>query len=109
MTITVPVLQTALECLDDYTKDARVELEICTADEALLAQGFETILSIPSALASAVAPLFPAGDDHQQPKRAEVERDIRAFVDGTNKGVAKAIQSFTKKLDDIQHDIAVIK
>lgn len=109
--IAVPVLQMAIERLDDYTEDARVELEIRAADEALLIRGFETLLSIPGALASAITPVHATsdGEDCRRPEQAEVERDIRAFVDGTDISVAKAMQLFTKKLDDIQHDIAAIK
>jgi len=49
---TPQILQTALERLEDCNEDARVELETRTADEALLARGFEMRLSVPGALPS---------------------------------------------------------
>ena len=89
-------LETALARIDDYAEDARVELEIRVADEELTLRGFEMVLSVPGALADA-------------DERAEVEASARAFVDGTDEGVARALDKFGKKLEDVQHDVAVVK
>lgn len=89
-------LKTALARIDDYTEDARVELEIRVADEELTVHGFETVLSVPGA--------FTDADE-----RAEVETNAKAFVDGTDEGVAGALDKFGKKLEDVQHDVAVVK
>ncbi|KAK0439583.1 hypothetical protein EV421DRAFT_1737747 [Armillaria borealis] len=94
------VLHTAAERLNDYAEDARVELEIRIADEALLAHGFETILTVPGAL-----------DDKsgESPTLEEVEAQVDAFISGSDPAVKKAQQNLSQKLDDIQHDIAAIK
>jgi hypothetical protein len=89
-------LETALARIDDYAEDARVELEIRVADEELTLRGFEMVLSVPGALVDADA-------------RAEVAASARAFVDGTDEGVARALDKFGKKLGDVQHDVAVVK
>ncbi|KAJ3537649.1 hypothetical protein NMY22_g5510 [Coprinellus aureogranulatus] len=39
----------------------------------------------------------------------EVEEQIEAFVDGTEPSVRKAVEGFTRKLEDVQHDIARVK
>ncbi|KIJ59678.1 hypothetical protein HYDPIDRAFT_32902 [Hydnomerulius pinastri MD-312] len=96
MSIIQQHLQTALSRIDDYAEDARVELEIRIADEELTAHGFETLLSIPGALSDPT-------------EQAEVEENARGFIDGTDEGVSKALERFGKKLEDIQHDVAVIK
>ena len=89
-------LETALARIDDYAEDARVELEIRIADEELTLRGFEMVLSVRGALIDA-------------DERAEVEASARAFVDGTDDGVAKAADKFGKKLEDVEHDVAVVK
>ncbi|GLB34477.1 hypothetical protein LshimejAT787_0200420 [Lyophyllum shimeji] len=100
------VLRTALQRLKDYTEDARVELEIRVADEALAARGFETLLSVPGALALS----SPSADqDEDTPSRSDIERQVEEFVSGTDPGVEKALRNLSRKLDDIQHDIAVLK
>ena len=86
------LLRTALERISDYTEDARVELEIRIADEALAIRGFETLLTVPGALSS----------------DSDLE-EVRAFIDGTDEGVRKARERLDGKLDDVQHDVAVIK
>ncbi|KAH7906032.1 hypothetical protein BJ138DRAFT_1072158 [Hygrophoropsis aurantiaca] len=88
-------LYAALQHLDDHTEDTRVELEIRITDEELLARGFETLLSVPGAL-----PTSESEIDYE-----DIERDIKAFVDDTDGFVDK----FNQKLEDLQHDIAVIK
>ncbi|KAF8065372.1 hypothetical protein FPV67DRAFT_1628753 [Lyophyllum atratum] len=99
------VLRTALQRLNDYTEDARVELEIRMADEALVARGFETLLSIPGALSSTST----LGDDQDAPSRSDVERQIEEFVSGTDVSVEKALRSLSRKLEDIEHDITALK
>ncbi|KAI9574186.1 hypothetical protein HD554DRAFT_2165696 [Boletus coccyginus] len=89
-------LETALVRIDDYTEDARVELEIRVADEELTVRGFEMVLSVPGALVDA-------------DERAEVEASASAFVDGTDEGVMRALERFGRKLEDVQHDVAVVK
>ncbi|KAI6103678.1 hypothetical protein F5141DRAFT_1132447 [Pisolithus sp. B1] len=89
-------LLTVLARIDDYTEDARVELEIQIADEQLVAKGFETVLSVPGALTDL-------------DERVQIETDARRFVDGTDDAVWKAAQKFRKKLEDVQHDVAVLK
>lgn len=89
-------LETALVRIDDYAEDARVELEIRVADEELTLRGFEMVLSVRGALVDA-------------DERAEVEASASAFVDGTDEGVARALDRFGRKLEDVQHDVAVVK
>jgi hypothetical protein len=111
------VLRTALDRLNDYTEDARVELEIRIADEALMAHGFEALLSVPGALSSAsississLSQYSLAHDDHEASlNQSEVESQIEAFISGTDLSVQKSQRSLSRKLDDIQHDIASIK
>lgn len=86
------LLRTALERISDYTEDARVELEIRIADEALAIRGFETLLTVPGALSP---------DSNLE--------EVRAFIDGTDEGVRRARERLEGKLDDVQHDVAVIK
>ncbi|KAF9053732.1 hypothetical protein BDZ89DRAFT_1056303 [Hymenopellis radicata] len=85
-----PILQTATERLNDYTEDARVELEIRIADEALQSQGFETLLSIGEVT-------------------AELEGQVEAFINGEDLAVKKMQKSLEHKLEDIEHDITAIK
>ncbi|KAH9950225.1 hypothetical protein B0H21DRAFT_803077 [Amylocystis lapponica] len=90
------VIKRAVERLDDFNEDVRVELEIRITDEARIASGYETLLSVPGAISDEVD--APA-----------LEGEMLAFVDGTDRAVAKATQQFARKLDDLQHDIASIK
>lgn len=92
-----PVLKTAVERLNDVNEDTRVELEIRVADEERIISGYETLLSVPGALSS------------HEVDETEVRQEIAAFVEGTTPSVAKALQQFSRKLDDLQHDIASIK
>ena len=110
--IPLEVLSAAVTRLDDFTEDVRVELEIKVSDEILLAKGYEALLRVPEALKS-----FPSiteggvvdGDDADHPSLGTVEHQIEAFVDGTDAAVRKAKETFAKKLEDVQHDIAVLK
>lgn len=89
-------IQKAVERLDDFNEDARVELEIRIADEERLVAGYEALLSIPGAISDEIN-----GND--------LDSQIQAFVDGTDPTVSKNVQQFASKLDDLQHDIACIK
>ncbi|KZP18297.1 hypothetical protein FIBSPDRAFT_933562 [Athelia psychrophila] len=91
----VGILRVATQRLDDFNEDARVEVEIRIADEELTIKGYETLLAIPGAIDSAA--------------QDAVEGRIQAFVGGTEKSVAKALEQFNRKLDDLQHDAASIK
>lgn len=105
------ILSAALGRLDDYTEDARVELEIRVGDEALLAKGYEALLSVPGAIDA--ASLSSSDDQDTQNKREhtqlEVEQQISDFVSGADSAVRRARDTFTRKLEDVQHDIAVLK
>ncbi|KAF8967352.1 hypothetical protein BDZ97DRAFT_2073691 [Flammula alnicola] len=115
MPIPPDILSAALGRLDDYTEDARVELEIRVGDEALLARGYEALLSVPGALAtstpssSIVVDGEPSHEDHGVPTQSEVERQVAEFVGGQDPAVRKARDTFTRKLEDVQHDIAALK
>ncbi|KAF9481948.1 hypothetical protein BDN70DRAFT_875738, partial [Pholiota conissans] len=102
------ILDAALRRLDDYTEDARVELEIRISDEALLSKGYEALLSVPGAL-SMVAPEGTAPDDNEVPVQSDVERQATEFVEGTDPAVCRARETFARKLEDVQHDIAALK
>ncbi|KAA1469298.1 hypothetical protein DENSPDRAFT_795806 [Dentipellis sp. KUC8613] len=93
---TLSVLQTAVSRLDDFNEDTRVELEIRVADEERIARGYETLLSLPGAIPS-------------EAEAAEVSAAVRAFVDGTDPSVARAQTQFSRKLDDLEHDVAAVK
>ncbi|THH29843.1 hypothetical protein EUX98_g4350 [Antrodiella citrinella] len=92
----VLVVQTAVERLKDFNEDARVELEIRISDEERIYTGYTTLLSVPGAISEEV-------------DVNELESEIEAFVSGTEKGVTKAMHQLTRKLDDLQHDIASVK
>ncbi|KAF9266056.1 hypothetical protein L218DRAFT_1075070 [Marasmius fiardii PR-910] len=111
------LFQTAVDRLDDYTEDARVELEIRVADEALMMQGYETMLSLPSTVSTPI--LTGQSSIHSRtvseelgtttPTRNELETQIHAFVSGSDPVVHKARQKLEHKLADVQHDIAKLK
>ncbi|KAH8106913.1 hypothetical protein BXZ70DRAFT_259831 [Cristinia sonorae] len=92
----VLIVHTAVDRLKDYNEDARVELEIRISDEERIYSGYTTLLSIPGAISDEV-------------DTNELENQIHAFVSGTDSAVAKAMQHLSRKLDDLQHDIASIK
>ncbi|CAL1705378.1 unnamed protein product [Somion occarium] len=93
---TVVILQTAVERLDDYNEDARVELEIRVSDEERVHVGYQTLLSVPGAISDEV-------------DKDEMEHEIQAFIDGTDASVSRAMHQFGRKLEDLQHDIACVK
>ncbi|KAI0723788.1 hypothetical protein C8T65DRAFT_564206 [Cerioporus squamosus] len=95
------VLRKAVERLADFNEDARVELEIRIADEERIASGYEALLSIPGAMLHS--------DDAEKMDEAQMVKEVRAFVDGSDPAVAKATHQFAQKLDDLEHDIASIK
>ncbi|KIY49050.1 hypothetical protein FISHEDRAFT_28739, partial [Fistulina hepatica ATCC 64428] len=108
------VLETAISRLDDYTEDARVELEIRISDEAVLARGFEMLLAVPGALAhqSSANLHFPSPRSPATPivdSDEDIVEQIGRFTAGTEHSVQRARETFERKLDDIQHDIAVLK
>lgn len=84
-------LLTAVERLDDYNEDARVEVEIRIADEARRATGLEAMLHLANS------------------EPTDVVAQLRAFVDGSAPEVYKALATATRKRDDLEHDIAAIK
>ncbi|KAJ3985649.1 hypothetical protein F5890DRAFT_1113531 [Lentinula detonsa] len=125
--ISSQIYQAAIERLDNFNEDARVELEIRAADEALLAQGYQTMLSLSgshthnvSLSSSMISPLSDSSymlarsfsQDSQQDSElsaSELEAQIRDFVSGKDSNVQRAQQSLSRKLADVQNDIAVLK
>ncbi|KAF9443210.1 hypothetical protein P691DRAFT_426898 [Macrolepiota fuliginosa MF-IS2] len=105
------VLKEIVQRLDDYLEDVRVELEIRVLDEEVLGRGYEALLSVPGALSVMDSPDARAetGEREGVESLAELEGQIRAFVDGTEPGVEKALRGFERKLEDLQHDVAVVK
>ncbi|KAF9553724.1 hypothetical protein CPC08DRAFT_727687 [Agrocybe pediades] len=95
------ILRAALSRLDDYTEDARVELEIRVGDEEMAVKGWEALLSVPVLV----------NDDGEPPVpfQSEVEEQIKAFVSGDDPAIKKAREGFERKLEDVLHDIAVLK
>lgn len=84
-------LLSAVERLDDYNEDTRVEVEIRIADEARKANGFEAMLHL--------SPSSPS----------QIVAELRAFVDGSAPDIQKALETAKRKRDDLEHDIAAIK
>lgn len=112
----VESLRMAVARLDDFTEDVRVELEIKIGDEALLIKGYEALLQVPGALSSytrsvdvsrSASDAQGAGDDI--PFGRSIEGQIKAFVDGTDTTVKRTREMFKAKLEDVQHDIAILK
>ncbi|KAG7097597.1 hypothetical protein E1B28_004933 [Marasmius oreades] len=97
--------------LDDFAEDARVELEIRVADEALMMQGYETMLSLPSAVSTLPVHTRTASGESiaTTPTLHELEMQIQAFISGSDPVVHKARHNSEHKLADVQHDIAKLK
>ena len=96
VTETAALLGAAIQRLDDFNEDARVEVEIRITDEELTARGYQTLLSVPGAISASS-------------NQIEVEHRIRTFVDGTERTVAKITEQLHRKLDDLQHDVASVR
>ncbi|KAI9511096.1 hypothetical protein F5148DRAFT_1009987 [Russula earlei] len=92
----ISALQTILARLDDFNEDARVELEIRVADEERIARGYATLLSVPGAIAS-------------EAEAQDVRQAVRAFVEGSDATVARAQSQFSRKRNDLEHDVAALK
>ncbi|KAJ6466171.1 hypothetical protein C8R47DRAFT_42201 [Mycena vitilis] len=99
------VLRSAVERLHDYTEDARVELEIRVADGRVLARGWETIVGLPA-----------HGEDDAHVREnghggdgEEAEKDVRRQVEECVSRDEAAQTAFQQKLEDVEHDIAVVK
>ncbi|KAJ6547715.1 hypothetical protein B0H10DRAFT_2243417 [Mycena sp. CBHHK59/15] len=100
------VLRSAVERLHDYTEDARVELEIRVADERVLARGWETLVLLPHTPDSNNDDALDTEDGMGS---AEIARQIAQFVRGDDPAVRRAEEGFRHKLEDVEHDIAVVK
>ena len=124
--VPIDILHAAVSRLDDYTEDVRVEVEIRISDEEVLAKGYEVLLCVPGALYSSFAPApsllsqsYPDDGEDQTfapndsssipPTQSELEIQVEAFIAGTDPSVTKAREGFSKKLEDVQHDIAILK
>lgn len=111
--VSTEALSTAIQRLNDYTEDARVELEIRIADEEVVGRGFEMMLCVPGALASSPTLHVHLNSEQEQDQdtmtHSDVERQVEAFVDGTDPSVNKAVWTLSRKLEDIEHDIAVLQ
>ncbi|KAJ7610635.1 hypothetical protein DFH06DRAFT_1485506 [Mycena polygramma] len=104
------VLRSAVERLHDYTEDARVELEIRVADGRVLARGWETIVGMPaSAHGSDDARENGHGDREQMGEHGDAEKDVRRQVEECVARDEAAQAAFQQKLEDVEHDIAVVK
>ena len=95
--------------LDDFTEDVRVELEIKIGDEALVVKGYEALLRVPDALSSCTRNDGVSAGVDRDASDTNIELQIKDFVDGTDPRVKKTLEMFKAKLEDIQHDIAVLK
>ncbi|KIM31761.1 hypothetical protein M408DRAFT_327200 [Serendipita vermifera MAFF 305830] len=101
-------LSAAVERLHDYCEDARVELEILVADEARISQGYETLISLSSG-ASAPGSRSLNSDEVPSEEWQSLDEKIEAFVNGTLPSMEKARTLFEGKLDNLMHDIAIVK
>lgn len=118
--IPADVLRTAVSRLDDFTEDVRVELEIRIGDEVLHAKGYEALLRVPGALHSSsshqsaqtkalTTAIKDESDTDASVSYTAVEKQVEAFLNGTDPSVRKAKETFARKLEDVQHDIAALK
>ncbi|KAL1711139.1 hypothetical protein EV121DRAFT_191282 [Schizophyllum commune] len=95
-------LAAAIQRIDDYAEDARVELEIRAADDALAVRGLSALLTLPGALAPTAG--IP-GD--QRPTLADTAAQITAFT--SDDGPSASTASLARKLADVQHDISAVQ
>ncbi|KZT53547.1 hypothetical protein CALCODRAFT_486233 [Calocera cornea HHB12733] len=87
------LLSTAVNRLDDITEDTRVSLEIRAIDDARIAKGFETLLMMNA----------PMGDD------SRLHSEIEGFIAGQDPSGINVYHNFQQKLEDLEHDISIIK
>ncbi|KAI4518925.1 hypothetical protein K525DRAFT_241812 [Schizophyllum commune Loenen D] len=95
-------LATAIQRIDDYAEDARVELEIRAADDALAVRGLSALLTLPGALAPTAG--IP-GD--QRPTLADATAQITTFT--SDDGPSASTTTLARKLADVQHDISAVQ
>ncbi|KAG6872405.1 hypothetical protein C0995_009995, partial [Termitomyces sp. Mi166 len=107
--VPVEALRTAAQRLSDYTEDARVELEIRIADEEIVGKGFEMMLCVPGALTTTPSLGLEKDGDQDVMTHSDLENQVEAFVKGTDPSVNKAVRNLSRKLEDIEHDIAVLQ
>jgi hypothetical protein len=94
-----------VERLHDYTEDARVELEIRVADGRVLSRGWETIVFLPGRGGGEGESEGGEEAEAEVEAEADVRRQIAAYVAHD----ADAQAGFQRKLDDVEHDIAVVR
>ena len=92
---TMPEMRRVVDRLDDYCEDARVELEILIADDERIAKGYETLLVVPGAL--------------EDLDLEHLTKEIGVFVEGSGEALQAALKKLNSKLDNLQHDIAILK
>lgn len=85
-------LRSYVERLSDFLEDARVEVEIRIADDIRLANGYEAMLTLNSASVD-----------------EKLIGKLNAFVGGDDPDTARVRESFHRKLDDLEHDIGLLK
>ncbi|KAL1754132.1 hypothetical protein FB107DRAFT_216271 [Schizophyllum commune] len=95
-------LAAAIQRIDDYAEDARVELEIRAADDALAVRGLSALLTLPGA----VAPTAGIPGD-QRPTLADTAAQITAFT--SDDGPSASTTTLARKLADVQHDISAVQ
>jgi len=66
---TIGLVRITVQRLDDFNEDTRVELEIRSADEERVAQGFQTLLRVKGAIVN-------------EEEMADIEEKVLAFVEG---------------------------
>lgn len=93
---TLGLVRITVQRLDDFNEDTRVELEIRSADEERIIQGFRTLLRVKGTIIN-------------EKEMVGLEEKVTAFVEGTDESVSRAMRQFSQKLDDLTHDIASIK
>ncbi|KAK7038423.1 hypothetical protein R3P38DRAFT_544485 [Favolaschia claudopus] len=94
-------LKSAVERLHDYTEDARVELEIRVADGTVLARGWEAIVGLPPPTPASPRQYSSDGGGEE----GEVRKQIAAYLTRD----AEVEAGFRRKLEDVEHDVAVVK
>lgn len=88
----IAILRTAVERLQDFNEDARVELEIRISDEERLMHGYTALLLLPAAI-----------------RDSNAEADAARFITGDDERVVRALASFTRKRSEVEHDVAEVK